>query len=88
MKRENEIGASDTRKADEGGLVCRSAPLSHKLDTSPLPGRPRPVRRLDAVDDHGRKPWYAAKSAQDARIQSGIKRIALFLSKWVFRGSL
>ena len=51
LKRENEIGASDTRKADEGGLVCRSAPLSRKLDTSPLPGRPRLVRRLDAVDD-------------------------------------
>ena len=58
LKRENEIAALDARKADESGLVCRSAPLSRKLDTSPLPGRPRPVRRFDAVDGHGRKPWY------------------------------
>ena len=33
-------------------------PLSRKLDASPLPGRPRPVRRLEEADDHGRKPWY------------------------------
>ena len=42
---------SKTRKGSEGLLVCRSAPLSRKLDTSPLPGRPRKVRRLDEIFD-------------------------------------
>ncbi len=42
---------SKTRKCSEGLLVCRSAPLSRKLDTSPLPGRPRKVRRLDEIFD-------------------------------------
>ena len=39
--------APNARKGSESLLVCRSAPLSRKLDTSPLPGRPRKVRRLD-----------------------------------------
>ncbi len=37
----------NARKGSDSLLVCRSAPLSRKLDTSPLPGRPRKVRRLD-----------------------------------------
>ncbi len=51
LKRENVAAVSKTRKGSEGLLVCRSAPLSRKLDTSPLPGRPRKVRRLDEIFD-------------------------------------